>query len=239
MKTILKQQLIALAITIASIQTIQALDSDIKRAHQEREDLTFMILPSSTTTKFYKPNASIGNQKFTPFGLEIRNKTGKPVWIAVANEEKNTRKTSPLIEVEQNDPLKPVRWIGLPEKPLKINMIPTGESGAFVIDTAFNTAIAIWQAEEPATEVLIERNYDQSPIDQIWFFKPDPDLVIQTGKSDLSKTLYLTLDKVEPRGVRPQRGPNLGLSGRTETGLSLNNNTDGKNLKYYIKRKKE
>lgn len=212
------------------------LSDEIKRAHRDRPDILFMLLPPSRDSKAYKPNASIGDKQFTPFGLEIKNKTGKPIWVTVANEAINTRKTSYVEEVSSNDPLKPNAYIGIPEKPLKIYKIPHGQSGAFAIDTAYNSAIAIWK-EHPADEVLLRRNYDLANRQQIWLFQPDPALIIQTKESAQGKTVYITIDKLASGGARPQTGPSMGLSGRTDTGLKLDSkkNVSKEDLLYIVK----
>lgn len=211
------------------------LSDEIKKAHSERQDILFMILPPSRDIKVYKPNASPADKQYTPFGLEVKNKTGKSIWVSVANEQINTRKTSYLVEVSSDNPLEPVRFDSIPEKPLKIYRIPAGQSGAFAVDTAYTSAIAFW-SEDAASEVLLKRNYDTITKKQIWNFKPTPNLIIQTAESAQGKTVYITLDEVAPGKARPQTGPAMGLSGRTDTGLKLDpkKNVTKEDLLYFV-----
>lgn len=216
-----KQIICALLILMSFAYGAENLSNNKGPQHVNGKD-QFMILPNSRTTKTYKPNASLGDPQYTPFGLEIKNKTGKAIWVAVANAQIHSRQKSVITLSDSDDPLTPSDFKGSFEGDhLTLYLIPNGKSGAFALDTAFTSAIAIW-TKHAVDKVLIQHNHKLLDNEGLkWIFYPSPSLVIQTKQSALGKTVYITVDEIAPDKARPQTGPAMGLSGRTDTGLKL------------------
>lgn len=175
-------------------------------------DTQFLILPKSSSSKTYRSDASIGDKNYTPFGVELRNKTGSTIWATVVNKKNHDYRPD---SKDNDDFYSKAHDVAVYE-------IPQGSNGDFALDMRYITGVALW-TENPGDMVQLRRdyNYDAST----WKFEPQPDLTLETTEKSIGKTLYLTIDTLsKTSGVRQQTGTLGGLSGKTETGFNLKEN---------------
>ncbi len=133
----------------------------------------------------------------TGYGVEVLNKTGNSVWVSVINATGLKGVTFTF-----NDPVE-IKSSGLFEE----------GSRAFKTDIKQKTALAVW-SKKPQ-KIDISKNLVSKGT---WAVTPKPDWLIEFATD---KTAYVTVDK---NGVRPQTGPRSGKAGKTNSGLSLNQN---------------
>lgn len=136
--------------------------------------------------------------KDTKIGFELWNK-GRPsdtIWYALLNGDAilTTNKSS------------------------SVEGIKPGALGYKKLDITKDTALALWMTDPGSALVKIDKN---KPGGITWTAATDPYFIYTFPKG---RTLYLTWAPTSegPYALRPQTGPLKGLSGKTDSGLSIN-----------------
>lgn len=140
-------------------------------------------------------------------GLEIQNKARRPLWIALING---------------NTVYQPVHIKELNVKGLN-KLAPAVSSISQKIDITKPTKVAIWYRDPGKIEygktklggLVGKENFMPAP-SKIYSFTP-------------RKTIYLTWDNAD--FPRPQTGKYGGITGETNSGLSLSNNVEPHDIK--------
>lgn len=136
------------------------------------------------------------------FGLEVLNKSGSPIWVAVI----------------QSEGLGGIDW--KLEGPFQV--LPKGlfEYGNRAFKVGINTkrGLALWK-NNPGTVDASKTITAKGT----WTITPKPDTYVEFGDKAKGKTAYVTYDK---NGIRPQTGPRGGKAGMTDSGLSLEKNVN-------------
>lgn len=149
----------------------------------------------------YKDKASF---KDTGITAEIYNKHVNPVWIFIENISN----------------FKPIKNQNKHIQTFKIPADSSGTKNRFNFDINKQHVMGVYLKPVDKVEILESdlppRRTKLYPVPfKLYVFKP-------------GKTVYLTWDG---SNMRPQTGPRLGLSGKTETGLSLSKNISSGDIK--------
>lgn len=135
------------------------------------------------------------------FGLEVLNKSGSPIWVAVIESEG----------------LGGFDW--RLDGPFEVAAKGLFEYGnrAFKVGIDTKRGLAIWK-QRPSETLDASKNIRAKGT---WTITPKPDMYVEFGEKAKGKTAYVTVDA---KSVRPQTGPRGGKAGMTDSGLSLEKN---------------
>lgn len=135
--------------------------------------------------------------KDTKIGFELKSKArkGDTIWYSLINGDT-------ILTTNKNS---------------SVESITPGSLGYKELDINKDTALALWLSDPGTATVEIDKN---KPGGITWKAATDPYFIYTFPKG---KTLYLTWAPTSegPYALRPQTGPLLGVSRKTDSGLSL------------------